>query len=88
MQVAIDKLGRVLVPKSIRDKFHLTAGTLLDLEADTNGVQFSLRLPQSTLVEKDGILVLQGGQKIDFDVTSLINDERERRNLAALGSGS
>ncbi len=88
MHVTIDKLGRILVPKSVRDRYHLTAGTLLDLEADTKGVQFSLRLPKSTLVEKDGILVLQGGPMIDLDVTALINQERESRNLDTMGSGS
>jgi len=88
MHVTIDKLGRILVPKSLRDRYHLTAGTLLDLEADTRGVQFSLRLPKSTLVEKDGILVLQGGPVIVLDVTALINQERENRNLAALDNGS
>lgn len=88
MQVTIDKLGRILVPKSLRERYHLTAGTLLDLEADTKGVQFSLRLPKSTLVEKDGILVLQGGPVIDLDVAALINQERESRNLDTMGSGS
>ncbi|MEI8095786.1 MAG: hypothetical protein WCG80_16365 [Spirochaetales bacterium] len=88
MQVTIDKLGRILVPKSLREKYHLTAGTLLDLEADSKGVQFSLRLPKSTLVEKEGILVLQGGPVIDLDVTALINQERESRNVASLGSSS
>jgi len=88
MHVTIDKLGRILVPKSVRDRYHLTAGTLLDLEADTQGVQFSLRLPKNTLVEKDGILVLQGGRMIDLDVTALINQERESRNLDTMGSGS
>ena len=88
MQVTIDKLGRILVPKSLRDKYHLTAGTLLDLEADTKGVQFSLFLPKSTLVEKCGILVHQGSQVLDIDVTALINQERENRNLAALDNGS
>jgi AbrB family looped-hinge helix DNA binding protein len=88
MQVTIDRLGRILVPKSLRDRYHLTAGTLLDLEADTKGVQFSLRLPKSTLVEKDGILVLQGGPVIGLDVTALINQERENRNLATLEGGS
>ena len=88
MQVTIDKLGRIPVPKSLRERYHLTAGTLLDLEADTKGVQFSLRLPKSTLVEKDGILVLQGGPVIDLDVAALINQERESRNLDTMGSGS
>ncbi|MEI8095523.1 MAG: AbrB/MazE/SpoVT family DNA-binding domain-containing protein [Spirochaetales bacterium] len=88
MQVTIDKLGRILVPKALRDRYHLTAGTLLNLEPDNRGVQFSVVLPKSTLVEKDGILIHQGSQVIDLDVTAFLNQERENRNLAALGKDS
>ena len=85
MQVAIDKLGRILVPKSLRDRYHLTAGTLLELSPDAKGLQFSLTIPTSTLIEKDGILVLQGSPSMDLDVTAFINQERERRNVVTQG---
>lgn len=53
----MDKFGRILIPKAIRRRLGLKAGT--ELQLDTKGREVVLRpvSEQSALVEKDGLLV-------------------------------
>lgn len=59
-QVAINRSGRVLIPKEIRDQPGLSAVTKLMIEA-YNDKEIRLRLVQEErrLVDKDGILVVR-----------------------------
>ncbi len=79
MRVAIDKLGRIVVPKPIRDRYHLYPGAELELEPEANGIQLSPVAPKGTLVRKQGVLVHHGSTGVDFDIAAYINTERESR---------
>jgi AbrB family looped-hinge helix DNA binding protein len=80
MRVAIDKLGRIVVPKPIRERYHLYPGAELELETEANGIQLSLISPKGTLVRKHGVLVHHGAAVVDFDIAGFINTERDALN--------
>ena len=58
MQVAIDQFGRMVLPKPLRDDFHLMPGD--QLEASSEGDAIVLRpVREATAVRmKDGVLVV------------------------------
>jgi AbrB family looped-hinge helix DNA binding protein len=82
MQIAIDKLGRIVVPKPIRDRYHLQSGTVLELEPEADGIRLSIVKPKDSLITKQGILVHHGTTVVDLDIADFINMEREMRNGA------
>lgn len=89
MEITIDKLGRLVVPKSIRDRFHLVPGTVLKLEVDASGIRISPIAEEPSLIWKDGVLVHHGPETELVDVRQVIERERENRNadIAAESGG-
>jgi len=82
----IDKAGRVVVPKAIRDALHLKAGDELEIESD--GEALTLRQPraQATLKLKNGFWVVDtGGQVTTEMVNDLLNEIREEHERRILG---
>ena len=82
MQITIDKLGRIVVPKPIRDRYHLRSGTVLELEPETDGIRISVVGARDSLISKQGILVHHGTTVVDLDIADFINAERVMRNGA------
>jgi AbrB family transcriptional regulator (stage V sporulation protein T) len=82
MRITIDKFGRIVIPKAVRRRLGLEAGSELDLEAE-NGELVLRPVPERPpLVEKDGILVstaaLEEGAS-PFDVVESIRVHRRDR---------
>jgi AbrB family looped-hinge helix DNA binding protein len=77
MTVAIDKLGRIVVPKQIRDRYHLYPGAVLELEAQAEGIKLCMATPKGSLVNKQGVLVHHGTSVVDIDIVDFIQRERE-----------
>lgn len=80
MQTTIDKAGRLVIPKRLRERFHFSDGATVEILADDEGLR--LRLPQVTgrLVEKEGILVQQADSVSSLDATAFINQQRHSRS--------
>lgn len=86
MSITIDRAGRLVIPKSIRDEMNLVPGS--ELEIDTNGDEIRLRVAgvAPRLIRKEGVLVFDGGGgECDIDIADFINKEREKRALALAG---
>jgi len=81
MKITIDGTGRVVLPKSVRDRFHLIAGTELDVHPEADGISLRVVNRESLLVEKEGILVHHGAREVPLDVAEFINRERQARAL-------
>ena len=78
--VEIDKAGRIVIPKKMRDAMGLAPGTRLRIEQEPNELRLEPDFPEPHLEKRDGILVLVGGQPLSGeDVTRSIHEMRERR---------
>jgi AbrB family looped-hinge helix DNA binding protein len=78
--VTIDKAGRLVLPKPMRDALHLKPGTALEILQE--GDQITLRPPQShaQLVKKNGMWVLKCSEPpLSVSAVDLIAQDREDR---------
>jgi AbrB family looped-hinge helix DNA binding protein len=77
MRVSVDKRGRVVVPKPLRDELGLTAGTQLEIHVVDGHLELSASRRPAKLVE--------GRHGLSFAATSVpITDEDIRRTLEAV----
>ena len=58
--VTIDKLGRIVVPKPLRDRLGLVAGSELELVEQPNGFLLRVASRGPSMVKLDGLWVHQG----------------------------
>lgn len=87
MITTIDRTGRIVVPKSLRERFNLVAGTELEIEAGADRLQLRRVDAEPALVRKKGILVHHGGARTDLDVAAFIRAERDSRSRRLLPEG-
>ena len=80
MLVTIDRAGRVVVPKQLRDRFNLVPGTELEIEAGRDGVTLRKVGTEPSLIRKKGILVHHGSARVTVDIVEFMRAEREARS--------
>ena len=86
-KITLDKAGRVVLPKPLRDELELSAGDTLELE--TRGEQITLRPVRGTapLRKERGIWVYRTGRPLTAATTDQtlgqIREERDRQNRKA-----
>ena len=73
MSIRIDKFGRILIPRSIRKRLGLEAGTLLRLETNDRQLVLQPLEDEPVLVEKDGLLVCTATLDRGADAFDLID---------------
>jgi AbrB family looped-hinge helix DNA binding protein len=65
MEVPVDELGRIVVPKHVRDAFGLVPGSAVDISQEA-GLQLTRSGRTARLVEEeDGAVVAEGGTVVD-----------------------
>ena len=79
MIVTIDRAGRIVVPKSMRDQFNLAAGTELEIEAIGTGLRLRKAGSEPALIRKQGILVHHGSTRAAIDISDFMRAERDVR---------
>ena len=87
MRTTVDRFGRVVVPKSMRERLGMRAGTEIEIE-EVQG-QLSLRVVEdrSPLIMKEGVLVFTGEATGDLEA-AVAADRRGRANrLGGMHSG-
>jgi AbrB family looped-hinge helix DNA binding protein len=87
--VEIDKAGRIVIPKKMRDAMGLTPGTRLRIEQDSAELRLEPDFQESRLEMRDGLLVMVGGPPVSVeDVNQAIRQGYEERNRRIMeGSG-
>jgi AbrB family looped-hinge helix DNA binding protein len=86
IQLTLDKAGRVVIPKPLREELHLEPGDTLEME--TAGEQITLRPVRGIgpLTKEHGVWVFHTGQTLSAATTDGISQQlREERDLANLG---
>ena len=81
LTLVVDKAGRVVLPKRLRERMHLKAGDTLELTDDLAGDSLTLRpvRPQASLRKEMGVWVYQGEMPADLDIEEFMEHEREKR---------
>ncbi len=85
--VTLDKAGRVIIPKALRDELRLAPGDSLTLESDGDQVTLRPVRSQSPLRKKGGIWVFHGGRQISAAETDrALESVRQERDRELRGS--
>jgi AbrB family looped-hinge helix DNA binding protein len=79
MRIKIDKAGRIVLPKPVRERFHLHAGAELELEHRPEGLSLKPVERGPSMALEKGIWVHLGQLPRELDWDKLIDDEREGR---------
>jgi AbrB family looped-hinge helix DNA binding protein len=77
-KVSVDKAGRIVLPKPLRDKLSLHPGDDLAVETDDQVITLRPIRSQASLRKKRGIWVYHGEPSND-DIVDFIDREREAR---------
>ena len=82
--ITLDKAGRVLIPKSLREELRLHTGDTLRLKSE--GAEIMLRpvRPEALLKKEQGVWIYQG-EATHSSIPNLIDREREQRSRELLG---
>jgi AbrB family looped-hinge helix DNA binding protein len=67
VKATIDRYGRIVVPKALRDRQGLAPGSTLDLTTEGDAIVMRLAGHPSGLGEKEGMTVFRGHRAGDLD---------------------
>lgn len=78
METTIDSVGRIVIPKPLRDALGLVPGSTVDISSYGAGLQVVVAGRTARLVEEGGQLVATGDTTIDDDVVFALIDVGRR----------
>ena len=87
-RLVMDKAGRVVIPKPLREELHLEPGDALELES--GGEQITLRPVRGAgpLTKEQGVWVFRTGKPMPASATDeMLERIRKERDFANLGEG-
>lgn len=84
MRTTIDRFGRVVVPKELRDRFGFQPGTEIEIDEHDREIVLKQADQAPPLQDEDGVLIFAG--KAIADISGSIRMQREKR-LQKLSSG-
>jgi AbrB family looped-hinge helix DNA binding protein len=87
-RIIIDRGGRIVIPKPVREELNLEPGDSLEIESA--GEQITLRPVRGTapLKKEHGVWVFHSGQSLSATSTDeMLQQIREERDLNNLGKG-
>ena len=85
MTLKIDKAGRVILPKPVRDRLGLHAGSDLEIRETPEGIVLRPTHQRPSLVKKGGFWVYTGEIPQGYDILRAIDEDREERMRKAWG---
>jgi AbrB family looped-hinge helix DNA binding protein len=77
METNLDRFGRVIIPKKVRDKLGLRPGAVLEVQQQGGDVLLKPVQEEPRLLEKDGVLVFEG--KASGDLAESVQSHRRER---------
>lgn len=63
-EITIDAAGRLVIPKAVRDRLGLRAGTVLRLHEEEGRLVLSTERPEPSLVDRGGFLAVELGPEV------------------------
>jgi AbrB family looped-hinge helix DNA binding protein len=87
-KITLDRAGRVVLPKTLRDELHLSPGDTLDLTIKGDEVTLRPRRAATPLQKERGVWVFRTGQPLTAGETEkTLRDIREQRDRQNTGEG-
>jgi AbrB family looped-hinge helix DNA binding protein len=83
-KITLDRAGRVLIPKTLRQELHLGPGDTLQLEREGDEITLRLLRPKALLRKEKGVWVYQG-EPTNVSIPDLLDRQREQRSRELLG---
>ena len=77
MEATLDRFGRVVIPKRVREHLGLTPGTVLEVEEGGREIHLRPAHEEPQVADRDGVLVFTG--KATGDVLGALRRERKHR---------
>jgi AbrB family looped-hinge helix DNA binding protein len=77
METNLDRFGRVIIPKRVREKLGLKPGAVLEVQEQGGDLLLKPVLDEPRLLERDGVLVF-GGEALG-DLTESVQSHRRER---------
>ncbi|MGH2458550.1 MAG: AbrB/MazE/SpoVT family DNA-binding domain-containing protein [Chloroflexota bacterium] len=85
-KVTLDRAGRVVLPKTLRDELHLAAGDTLDLTVKGDEITLRPRRGATPLQKERGVWVFRTGEPLAADETEeTLRDIRAQRQRLNAG---
>lgn len=81
METTLDKFGRIVIPKEIRDDFNLKPGNRFHIEESEKAIILKPISGETNLRWKDGVLVFSGTPLADLN--KAVEKHREERTKNA-----
>ena len=85
MTLKIDKAGRIVVPKPMRERLGLRAGMDIEVAESSEGLTLKPAKDRPAMIKVDGFWVHQGEPPKGFDWSRMIEEHREERHRKVLG---
>ena len=85
MTLKIDKAGRVILPKPVRDRLGLHAGSDLEIQETPDGVVLRPADRRPSMVKRGSFWVHTGELPPGYDILKAIDEDREERMRKAWG---
>lgn len=84
--ITIDRAGRVVLPKAVRDELNLSAGDSLELKSEGGRVTLEPARASGRMIRKGGFWVFRGeGKPITLEESNSwireMREERDRKNM-------
>ena len=79
MTTKIDGAGRLVVPKPLRERLGLRAGTDVEIQEGPEGILIRRAEREPLLVQEGQLLVHTGKLPAGYDISKAIDEEREAR---------
>ena len=76
--VTIDKAGRLVVPKKVRERLGLKSGDRLSMDVVGERIEIEKIEPESAFfIAEDGLPMIRGAQKVD--VVEVLREQRDEQ---------
>ena len=85
-KLSMDRAGRVVLPKPVRDRLQLAPGEILEIESFEDHIVLRPIRQRATMRKELGVLVFDTGEPVTAaDVREIIQNVRDERSDRALG---
>lgn len=87
MEATLDRFGRIVIPKRVREDLGLRVGSVLEIEEREDQIVLSVRRDEPDLVREDGVLVYTGEAVGDLEQAVEAQRRARARDASAWSAG-